>query len=671
MVPVLTIEDLPPPPVGRQGWPWTEVPPPLPDAMPNGTMWPRMSIVTPSYNQGQYIEETLRSVILQGYPNLKYIVIDGGSTDDSVDIIRRYEPWLTYWVSEKDRGQSHAINKGLAHCTGQIFNWLNSDDVWCPRTARAVAEAWTAEPPTIVAGTVVNFSSEGEEISVVQDSITLESFVKWADSRTRRPVWHQPGVFMPLPEVRRCGGVREDLHLAMDFFLMIELLKTCQVRYVDEILARFRLHEDSKTCARFKEYLGQEIIETLRRMPSLPVHISGRELRKQHASVLAGCASTAVRDRRLARSSYYLWRAASLSPLSTALRCLGWLKRPGYPRKGPNDAKSWRSDPSARISRNMGMVHTSISVLITTYRRPQYLVRCLICLRAQRRPPDEVVIVRRKEDDEVRELLERYAVENPSPAIRVATTSRAGVISANNAGLPLVSGDIVVFLDDDSTAPPEWIERLVRHYDDPRVGAVGGRVENYQGGQRVYVERDLSKWSMRIDRFGRIHPGQMYAYSGMREVDHLRGCNMSFRRSLLVESDANLRGDGFRYETDLCLTAKAAGFRILLDGDAWNSHWCAPRQGVPERTDPTAGIYDRYFNEAYVLAKHERATIGYLARILTVEFPLAVARSMCRRNISARCVLAGAVAGLARGLSVGRALHRQQLRRITGVNAIT
>ena len=158
------LSELPPPPAGRSGWPfdcaqdkpWTEETPQLPDTMPDpsttlpsaslragrasGKPWPRISIVTPSYNQGQFIEETIRSVLLQGYPNLEYIIIDGGSTDNSVEIIKKYSPWLTYWVSERDRGQSHAINKGFEHASGDILGWLNSDDMLAMGSLRRVAE---------------------------------------------------------------------------------------------------------------------------------------------------------------------------------------------------------------------------------------------------------------------------------------------------------------------------------------------------------------------------------------------------------------------------------------------------------------------------------------------------------------------------------------------------
>ena len=100
--------------------------------------YPRISIVTPSYNQGQFIEQTIRSVLLQNYPNLEYIIIDGGSTDNTVETIEKYEQYITYWVSEPDRGQSHAINKGFARCTGEIMAWLNSDDLYLPSALKSL-----------------------------------------------------------------------------------------------------------------------------------------------------------------------------------------------------------------------------------------------------------------------------------------------------------------------------------------------------------------------------------------------------------------------------------------------------------------------------------------------------------------------------------------------------
>src|SRR5688572_17473488 len=125
-MPCPTIEQLPVPFSANMGWPWTEGTLPLSAWMPNGKPWPRVSIITPSYNQEQYIEETIRSVLLQGYPNLEYFVIDGGSTDGTRDIIAKYHKWLAYSISEPDGGQAQAINKGIVRITGDIWNWINS-----------------------------------------------------------------------------------------------------------------------------------------------------------------------------------------------------------------------------------------------------------------------------------------------------------------------------------------------------------------------------------------------------------------------------------------------------------------------------------------------------------------------------------------------------------------
>ena len=115
-----TLIELPPPPSRKTGWPWTEESPRLPDVRPDGSPWPKLSVITAVFNAADFFEESLRSALLQGYPNLEVVVIDGGSTDGTVDIIRRYEPWIAYWVSEPDRGQSHATNKGLEAATRRL-----------------------------------------------------------------------------------------------------------------------------------------------------------------------------------------------------------------------------------------------------------------------------------------------------------------------------------------------------------------------------------------------------------------------------------------------------------------------------------------------------------------------------------------------------------------------
>ena len=247
------LANLPPPPPGKSGWPWTVGCPRLPDTMPDGSHWPSFSIVTPSYNQGQFIEETIRSVLLQGYPNVDYTIIDGTSADQSVEIIKKYEPWLTYWVSEPDRGQAHAINKGLRHCSGAIRAYLNSDDIYLPNALEHVALVYRAKKFDV-------FIGQEERIG-----LRLPAFQAWRRSHWKR-YWrftYQPFVFPYIPNALRYElpqhstfwsekksrglSFNEDFHFALDLEFFLRLFPGALVVHSTKKVAAIRLHPNSKS----------------------------------------------------------------------------------------------------------------------------------------------------------------------------------------------------------------------------------------------------------------------------------------------------------------------------------------------------------------------------------------------------------------------------------------
>jgi glycosyltransferase involved in cell wall biosynthesis len=234
------VPDLPPPPPGRAGWPWDTAP----SRATGEGAWPRVTVVTPSFNQGESLEETIRSVLLQGYPNLEYIIMDGGSSDESVDIIRKYEPWLAYWESEPDRGQSHAINKGFERATGEIVAWLNSDDFYYPGAVAAAVEAFASDPE---AGFVNSDCSIVDTTSRVTGSIDLPQRSLPALIGDGNVI-AQPTVFMRRSALTRVGPLREDLHMIMDYELWIRLLRVSTAHYLPRTrLAAFRMYPESKT----------------------------------------------------------------------------------------------------------------------------------------------------------------------------------------------------------------------------------------------------------------------------------------------------------------------------------------------------------------------------------------------------------------------------------------
>jgi glycosyltransferase involved in cell wall biosynthesis len=206
---------------------------------------PKISVITPSYNQAAFIEQTLRSVLDQNYPNLEYIVIDGGSTDGSVEIIQKYADRLDYWVSEKDNGQSHAINKGFLRATGDILCWLNSDDYFLPGTLDFVAEQLGVETGThAIAGHCRFVYTDGTPPMVLKgDYTSYEELIKFWTSYEM----HQPAIFWRREVYEKIGLLNEDLHYIMDFDYWTRIAKHFGFKPVDRILACATYHAAAKT----------------------------------------------------------------------------------------------------------------------------------------------------------------------------------------------------------------------------------------------------------------------------------------------------------------------------------------------------------------------------------------------------------------------------------------
>lgn len=219
----------------------------------NASMLPKLSIVTPSFNQGKFLEETILSVLNQRYEPLEYLIIDGASTDESVEIIRRHEDRLAYWVSEKDRGQVHAINKGMERATGDVVAFINSDDVYLPGTFTAVVNYFQSHPDCEwVCGDTVMFG-EGHDTEVIRAVVPKSAAhcLSWA---YKAP---QPGHFWKRELVQPFGFDEAWPH-DFDHDLYVRLLLAghhCE--HIPLPFAGYRLHSVSKTVAEGRQFIAE------------------------------------------------------------------------------------------------------------------------------------------------------------------------------------------------------------------------------------------------------------------------------------------------------------------------------------------------------------------------------------------------------------------------------
>lgn len=223
--------------------------------------FPRISLVIPSFNQGKFIAATLQSIVDQRYPNLELIVVDGGSTDDTLEVINRYESYLSWWVSEADSGQAEAINKGFSRSTGEIMAWINSDDLVAPGAFLRVADCFVRNPEVhAIYGDRIVINDDGLEIGRWILPGHSSRVLRWSDFVPQetlywsRDAWNQIG-----------SGLDERFAFAMDWDLLLRLSeKQCKIRHLPVFLGLFRIHGQQKTSRQISS-IGQQEIQVIRR----------------------------------------------------------------------------------------------------------------------------------------------------------------------------------------------------------------------------------------------------------------------------------------------------------------------------------------------------------------------------------------------------------------------
>lgn len=271
----------------------------------------KLSIVTPSFNQAQYLEQTILSVLQQNYEHLEYIIIDGGSTDGSVDVIKRYEDRITYWVSEKDRGQVHALNKGIEQATGDIFAFINSDDVFLPGAFNAIVNYFQKHPDCVwLCGDTIMFG-DGFPTEVIRARVprSAAQALSWD---YKAP---QPGMFWKRQLIK--DGFDEQWPYDFDHDMYVRLLlggHRCE--YIPVSLAAYRLHAVSKTVAEGDRQTAE--FERSAEVYENRLHGADRRWCRATRYLRRSYAASSVADRR--EGARWLLRALATYPEGLAAR---------------------------------------------------------------------------------------------------------------------------------------------------------------------------------------------------------------------------------------------------------------------------------------------------------------------------------------------------------------
>ncbi len=274
------------------------------------TDFPLVSVVTPSYNQAAFIEQTLRSVLEQDYPAIEYLVADGGSTDGSVEIIRRYAKRLTWWVSEKDHGQAEAINKGFAHATGKYIAWVNSDDYYLPGAIQTAVNVLEANPDLgMVFGDVQVVDKDGRILNNLH-------YGNWGLNELMTfHIIGQPSVFIRREVLEKAGYLDLTYHFMLDHQLWLRIGLLAGMKYIPHMMAGAHYHEGCKNLQQAAEF-GKEAYRIAAWMKNAPEFKERMELLAPY--VLAGAerinAFYLLDAKEYSRSFRSYWRGLLLAP---------------------------------------------------------------------------------------------------------------------------------------------------------------------------------------------------------------------------------------------------------------------------------------------------------------------------------------------------------------------
>ncbi len=265
-----------------------------------------VSIITPSFNQAAYLEQTINSVLNQEYPNIEYIVMDGSSTDGSPAIIKKYADKLAYWVSENDQGQADAINKGFAHATGDIVAWLNSDDYYLAGAVSAAVKKFEEHPDvTLVYGNMLAVDEHSKTFNTLTyRQLTLEDLLCFQ-------IIGQPAVFMRRTALQSAGGLDPSFHFMLDHHLWIRIARLGKILYVDQTWAAARYHPEAKNRAKAAEF-GRDAFRIL--------DFAGQD--KTFAPILAGVSHRARASANRVDSRYLLDGGQPAAALFAWMRAL-------------------------------------------------------------------------------------------------------------------------------------------------------------------------------------------------------------------------------------------------------------------------------------------------------------------------------------------------------------